>query len=132
MPRPYVLSKHIDWPLDGLLASDLWRTPTVALMQWWTTRGAHASDQKVMADQLPARCRHHIGLQPNRSVRLQPDRTARVETTFPHSHTRPRRRSQNAPERVCCTCVSERFRARRSADTSVQEWQEMEKWNATS
>ena len=41
----------------GLLVSGLAGTPTVALMQWWTTRGTHASEQKIVAGQLRVRCR---------------------------------------------------------------------------
>ena len=47
----------------GLLVSGLSGTPTVALMQWWTTRGVHASDHKVVAGQLLSRCRRQWGRQ---------------------------------------------------------------------
>src|SRR5262245_60885690 len=45
----------------GLLVCGLAGTPTVALMQWWTTRGTHASDHKAVAGQLLARCRRQWG-----------------------------------------------------------------------
>lgn len=45
----------------GLLVSGLSGMPSVALMQWWTTRGPHATDHKVMTGQLLARCRRQWG-----------------------------------------------------------------------
>ena len=47
----------------GLLVAGLSGPPTVALMQWWTTRGKHATDRKVIAGQLLARCRRQWGRQ---------------------------------------------------------------------
>jgi len=47
----------------GLLVSGLAGTPSVALMQWWTTRGAHAREQKVVAGQLLFCCRRQWGRQ---------------------------------------------------------------------
>jgi len=41
----------------GLLVSGLSGTPSVALMQWWTTRGTQATDHKVVAGQLLSQCR---------------------------------------------------------------------------
>jgi hypothetical protein len=45
----------------GLLVSGLSGTPSVAVMQWWTTRGPHATDHKVLAGQLLMRCRRQWG-----------------------------------------------------------------------
>lgn len=47
----------------GLLVSGQVGTPTVALMQWWTTRGTQATEQKVVAGQLLWRCRRQWGRQ---------------------------------------------------------------------
>jgi hypothetical protein len=47
----------------GLLVSGVSGTPTVALMQWWSTRGERATDRRVVAGQLLARCRKQWGRQ---------------------------------------------------------------------
>jgi hypothetical protein len=41
----------------GILVSGLSGTPTVALMQWWTTRGEQATERRIVAGQLLLRCR---------------------------------------------------------------------------
>jgi hypothetical protein len=47
----------------GLLVSGLSGAPTVALMQWWTTRGERATERRVVAGQLLRRCRKQWGRQ---------------------------------------------------------------------
>ena len=47
----------------GILVSGLSGAPTVALMQWWSTRGEHASERRIVAGQLLRRCRKQWGRQ---------------------------------------------------------------------
>jgi hypothetical protein len=47
----------------GLLVSGLSGAPTVALMQWWTTRGERATERRIVAGQLLKRCRKQWGRQ---------------------------------------------------------------------
>jgi len=47
----------------GLLVCGLHDAPLVASMTWWTRRGEHASDRRVVEGQLLARCRRQWGRQ---------------------------------------------------------------------
>jgi hypothetical protein len=47
----------------GLLVCGLSGPPSVAAMTWWTTRGEHATDRRIVVGQLLARCRRQWGRQ---------------------------------------------------------------------
>jgi hypothetical protein len=47
----------------GLMVCGQSGPPTVASMIWWTTRGQHVTDRRVVAGQLLARCRRQWGRQ---------------------------------------------------------------------